>query len=369
MEGDKMNQINILNIHSQILDSFNKNKGYLQELEKERQDLKECLKIDTKEQTEEMIQSRLDQIQNEIEILKTRKDVSFYLVNIVPIIAKYLELLKKPVVMFFFNPGKKKQQDNVKKKQELEKQFIDFITENNYFIMHHPSRQTLSKKSVLVCQECKSNSLIEEDDYLTCSRCGCQQVADPIHSSYLDVDRTNLSTKYSYDRKFHFIDSMKQFQGKQNVNIPPKIYDDIKRELKKHQLVDENAENPYHRVTKKHIIMFLKETKHNRHYENTNLIYHNITGNPLDDISHLEDRLIEDFTKFAATHDKYAKPRKGQKRNFNYQYILYQLLRKHKYPCDPDDFNALKTIDRQIYHDEVCSEIFGILGWSHHPSW
>lgn len=360
-------RINIMDIHSQILSSFDECKSRVEALERIQQDIIKCQQLDTKKETSNYLDSCYQQNANKIKHLETKCDISFYLVNVIPIINKYKELLKKPIVMFFFNPTKKKEKTAVEKKR-LEKQFIEFVTENNYFVMTDTSSQQPVAKTTCLCSECHSTSLVEEDDYLTCSTCGFQQVTDPIHSSYLDVDRTNLSTKYSYDRKFHFIDSMKQFQGKQNANIPNKIYDDVKQELKRHHLVDENAPNPYHRVTKKHIFMFLKETKHNRHYENTNLIYHKITGYPLDDISHLEDRLVEDFAKFAATHDKVAKPRKGQKRNFNYQYILYQLLRKHKYNCDPEDFNSLKTIDRQIYHDEVTKTVFDKLGWSHFPS-
>jgi hypothetical protein len=43
------------------------------------------------------------------------------------------------------------------------------------------------------------------------------------------------------------------------------------------------------------------------------------------------------------------------------------LLRRHKYPCQKEDFNILKTIDRKYYHDEICSELFHDLGWNFQP--
>ena len=48
----------------------------------------------------------------------------------------------------------------------------------------------------------------------------------------------------------------------------------------------------------------------------------------------------------------------------NSQYVLYQLLRKYNYHCDKEDFNILKTSDRQNFHDDVCKELFKTLGWN-----
>ena len=48
----------------------------------------------------------------------------------------------------------------------------------------------------------------------------------------------------------------------------------------------------------------------------------------------------------------------------NSQYVLYQLLIKHKFNCNKGDFNILKTTDRQTFHDDVCKELFNHLGWN-----
>ena len=56
------------------------------------------------------------------------------------------------------------------------------------------------------------------------------------------------------------------------------------------------------------------------------------------------------------------------RKNFiNTQYVLYQLLRRHKHPCNKCDFSILKTIDRECFHDEVCKKLFEKLGWNHTP--
>ena len=56
------------------------------------------------------------------------------------------------------------------------------------------------------------------------------------------------------------------------------------------------------------------------------------------------------------------------RKNFiNTQYVLYQLLLKHKHPCNKEDFTILKTLDRKTFHDEIMSNIFLQLGWNFVP--
>ena len=89
-----------------------------------------------------------------------------------------------------------------------------------------------------------------------------------------------------------------------------------------------------------------------------------------DNISHLEAKLLHDFDKLTELYDKVYKsgPQQIERRNFiNTQYVLYQLLLRHKHPCKKDSFTILKTIDRQSFHDDVCKKLFTLLGWNHFP--
>ena len=56
------------------------------------------------------------------------------------------------------------------------------------------------------------------------------------------------------------------------------------------------------------------------------------------------------------------------RKNFiNTQYVLYQLLLRHKHSCKKEDFIILKTIDRKYFHDEICKSLFEHLGWNFSP--
>jgi ribosomal protein S24E len=79
------------------------------------------------------------------------------------------------------------------------------------------------------------------------------------NSSYTDIDRVNISCKYTYDRKVHFRDCINQYQGKQNSTIHQKIYDDLEIQFERHHLLhggkETNKEIRFKDVTKNHVLI------------------------------------------------------------------------------------------------------------------
>jgi hypothetical protein len=91
-----------------------------------------------------------------------------------------------------------------------------------------------------------------------------------------------------------------------------------------------------------------------------------MTGKKPDDISYLEDKLLEDFDILTDLYDK--KFKNLERKNFiNTQYILYQLLLRHKHPCSKEEFTILKTIDRKTFHDDITRVLFEINNWNFSP--
>jgi hypothetical protein len=90
-----------------------------------------------------------------------------------------------------------------------------------------------------------------------------------------------------------------------------------------------------------------------------------MTGIKPVDISHLEEQLLDDFNVLT---ELYSTIKHIKRKSFiNSQHVLYQLLRRHKFPCNKDDFIVLKTTDRKCFHDEITKELFEALGWNHEP--
>jgi hypothetical protein len=232
------------------------------------------------------------------------------------------------------------------------------------FCSERPLYQTSNK-----CAKCNTLFVADPrtDNRMICPRCGVEIECSSHKINHNDSNRVNIQPKYVYIKRTHFLNCINQFQGKQKCDIQPALLDMIRDECRKYRLIDETQSTQqlqYQRVQKKHISMFLKEFDLSKqHYENINLIYHKITGVPLNDISHLTDKLLADFARF---NERYAQiiPTNNRK-NFNYPFLLYQLLLRHGYTCDPSEFNFLKTTERRSYHDELYQRIFSDLGWSY----
>lgn len=224
-----------------------------------------------------------------------------------------------------------------------------------------------------VCVHCEAESVIEQDMCLfVCTECGLDQERVRSLVSFRDTERANITTKYTYARRTHFRDCINQFQGKQNCTIHPSVYERLRYKLKVQGLegVGETPQDRYNLVQKQHISFFLKEINETKHYEDRNLIYHAITGKPLDDISHLEEQLVRDFDLLDELYEEHfvKTNRVSNRKNFIHtQYILFQLLRRYNYPCNKSDFNLLKTTQLKLFQDSICSELFALLHWNFTP--
>jgi hypothetical protein len=308
----------------------------------------------------------------------------FYLLYSIPLIEKYKKICQIPIQINFMNNQNDQILDIHEKKQEIIDEYFSFISEYFHSYCDIISlipiiETTICKKkntisNTLECIECKNSSTFDIfDNQNVCRECGtvCDQFNHQI-LSFHDVERVNLNNKYTYDRRTHFRDCIYQFQGKQNVTINESVYDDILGQLFAHGIIPSNySQLPKHiafeKVTKEHIYIFLKDSKFVKHYEDSVLIYRTLTGKEVPDISYLEEDLMNDFDILVDHYDKKFKNQSDRKNFINSQYVLFQLLRRHRYPCNKDDFNILKTIDRKYYHDEICSELFSELGWNFQP--
>lgn len=225
------------------------------------------------------------------------------------------------------------------------------------------------------CTNCKSTDFVSmpDNNIVICELCGKQEEKIFKTVSFKDISRVNMSNKYTYERRIHFKDCINQYQGKQNATIDEQVYKDLSEQFDRHDLLVGDESTPkkqrFEKITKDHIMMFLKETGHTKHYEDIVLIFRTMTGKKVDDISHLEAQLMEDFDKISDLYDKkYKMERKIDRKSFiNTQYILFQLLRRHKYPCKREDFNMLKTLDRQSFHDEIVRDLFEQLNFNFTP--
>lgn len=329
--------------------------------EKRLLELNKSLKSDQiSDSKKEEMQIYKTKLSSYIEDIKNNVQYNFYILRTVHLLENYKKILEKPIKTSFLGKPIKE----CKEKTQIIDKFLNIIQEYINIDFDKKLKNNISCKN---CKNKKDFDIIDNSIYI-CTNCYAEQTIVKHNSSYNDIDRVNISSKYMYDRKVHFRDCIKQYQGKQNSTIHQKVYDDLTIELDKHHLLIDcdDKKKRFTKVTKNHILMFLKELGYASHYENVHLIHYILTDVKPSDISHLEEKLLDDFDILTELYDKMYK--NINRKNFiNTQYVLYQLLRRHKYKCKKEEFIILKTIDRKFFHDEVCQKLFENLGWNNTP--
>jgi hypothetical protein len=361
------NDVDIVDIDNKIRLNFKDEKDKLQYYKNKLEDIRNSLDyknisnrvINTLINTDKELTEHINDIENDTSL-------NFYITETAFLLEQYREILHKPQKMNFMGKVNK----NNKEKKNIIEQYLDIARK---YVDIELNKENIDKKVKITCKNCnnkKDFEIIDNNIYI-CVLCSAQQLILKNISSYRDIDRVNISSKYCYDRKIHFRDCINQYQGKQNSTIDPKVYEDLEKQFDLHHLLvgDKNtAKNiRFQNITKEHIAMFLKELEYTKHYENINLIHYNMTGKKPDDIGYLEDKLLDDFDTLVELYDKLFK-HINRKNFINTQYILQQLLKRHKHPFNIDDFTILKTIDRKTFHDDIFRELATRLEWSFTPS-
>ena len=364
--------IDILDIDSKIIRSFDDDKCKIDDYDNRMMELEESLKLNSLTQrTIKSIQESIQELSDHINDIRSNRTYNYYIIESAEILEKYKNILKQPQKVNFIGKAIK----NNKEKNKLVQQYIDIASKYVTIEMESKDKHSppVKKEKKITCNNCNNNKEfdIEEGNIYICLVCSSQQFILRNVTSYKDINRINISSKYMYDRKIHFRDCINQYQGKQNSSISQEVYDDLIREFESHHLIEslEKCKNPNDRlkhITKEHISIFLKELSYTKHYENINLIHYHLTGIKPDDIGYLEDKLLDDFDIITEAYDRIFK--NLDRKNFiNTQYILYQLLIRHKHPCKKEDFSMLKTIDRKNFHDEECKKLFEEIKFSFLP--
>jgi len=361
-----VNELDILSIDSKIKSTFAQEKQNLPMYKNRLQELKRTAENGVLIRAKNDLDKSITELEEKIRRIETDFDENFYIAETAPYIEEYKHILSTPMKISFVGRPK----INNKEKKRVIRCYLNAVQK------YHPVNiEQKEKKVKIVCENCgnKNNFEVIDEIIYICTECGVEKELLLHATSYKDIDRVNISAKYSYDRKVHFRDCINQYQGKQNSTIEQKVYDLLEEQFRRHHLLGGDEKTPkeirFANITKDHIAMFLKELGMTKHYENVNLIHYNMTGIKPDDISHLEDKLLADFDELTDMYDRKFK-NKIERTNFiNTQYVLYQLLQRHKHPCKKTDFVMLKTIDRQAFHDHVTSVCFQELGWNMVPSY
>lgn len=291
-----------------------------------------------------------------------------YKFKIKPLIEKYQEILNKPVKINFFSKVSCEKNTEL---TEVKEKIIQLINHSYPDIIQPNSSKKQSSFYQQQCINCESTDFIQEFNKQICTNCGMEVDSVATDSEFVDVERVNFSKKYTYKKYIHFRDTLKNFQGKQNRIIDKNLINRLEHEMIKDGIIDpteQDEKQKYERVKKEHIRLYLDQIGENKHYENINLIFAQMTNLKNHTISSdLEDELLKDFEIFTKTFLEISREKTDIQRTniLSSSYILFQLLKRKGYKCREEDF-TLPTSQKCRYEAEyiysLCCEK---LGWNY----
>lgn len=348
---------NIFHIDTKIQNMLKSNISTVPELEK---DLQKTLKImqNGNDPTQKILaKKQASLLRKRIQDLESTLELALYLLRTSDMLEEYRTLLRNAGEKSFVYIEQTDSKD-ADRMNEITQQYMCIAQE--YVDIINISQ----KPQKMACPACQSSRFTvsdEDDSIYICCYCYTEIEIIDDAPSFKDTDRVNMSSKYTYSRKGHFIEAKKRFQGNQNTD-PEKIkaaVEVVRREMGLHNLIAEQGKK--RSISKDHAYTFLSEQDLSSHYEDLNLIYHIITQEPCPDISMYDTILDELFDEQEEALDQVKEDNRTNSLNVNYK--LYKLLQKVGYPCRKDDFYILRTKAKEDEHDEKMKEAWDILGW------
>lgn len=301
--------------------------------------------------------TEIDSLRKKIQSAQTTFELGLYLWKTADIIAEYTTLINREASKsFVYIPQKTVSEVDDNKRTKLIHTYISIA--RNYVTIENYKKE----KSIVVCLNCSKSEfykLSEDEAVVLCVYCGIEVEVLDESPSFKDTERINMSNRYTYSRKAHFVDAVKKYQGKQHI-ASEELQFVIKILVTEMKYNNINAQN----TTKDNLYAFLSEKKMSKYYDDINLLFYMITGTECPDLSLIEHSLMEIFelqeealTKVnIATSDPRAN-------SINVYYKLYKLLQRLNYPCKKTDFFFLKTKVKEDEHDEKMKLAWSMLEW------
>ena len=181
-----------------------------------------------------------------------------------------------------------------------------------------------------------------------------EECDEPFIKSTIDGNDNNVK-KETYSKFVQFKECIKSYQGRNELKISDKDFEEIKDYIKENY--DENE-----LITRSDLEKVCKVLGKKIKRGNENALLARISPNSLDDISHLEEGLISDFKVFSKEYDSLVRDRK----KFIYsQSVLFHLLRRRGHDYRPENFTMIKNKDTIKKHNDICRLVFERLGWTY----
>jgi hypothetical protein len=262
---------------------------------------------------------------------------------------------KKPKILeSFFNVNKNENKQKLELNENTVINYLmntgdDFLQLENY---------VYNKE---LCQYCHKGELIPIDyeGIMVCDQCfrSVSYIFDSDKPSYKDPPKE--ACFYAYKRINHFREILAQFQAKETTQIPDKLIEDLKRQIKKERL-------ELHQITNNIAKSMLKKLNYNKFYEHIPFIKDKLGIKPPVMTQELEEKLCSLFLEIQRPYSRVCPDNRV---NFlNYYYTIYKLCEMLNQNQFLEYFPMLKDREKRIEQDEIWKKICKDLKWRFIPT-
>ena len=218
-----------------------------------------------------------------------------------------------------------------------------------------------SHKEITKCSECSEHLTMDSVlGIYSCPSCGHTEdiLVFSEKGSYNDPPKE--SNYFAYKRINHFNEWLAQFQAKETSELPPEIYTDVHKELKKHKLLEREVSYPKMRE-------ILKKLGYNKYYEHIPHLLNVISGQKAPTLSRKSEETLRSL--FKDIQIPFMKHCPSHRKNFlSYSYVLHKFCELLEYDDLLVFFPLLKSREKLQQQDQICEKICQELEWEYIPS-
>ena len=371
-----------------LTESLPKKKQKLSSLQNELEDLINMepdeytnVEIHRKAQLMDMI----DKLKNDINSIENCTESLNYIVKTLSILVHYYdnenviddgieeelvnnvkEIGKKNILSYFMKESTENTcKENIQKKQETKTS--QYVTKAKLYDNYLNKTDSNHRKSIIsknnICDkpDCGGEKILSQTDgNMVCKKCGLSETI------LLTVEKPNYKEPtqdtgtYAYKRINHLTEILSQLQAKESTDIPPRVFENILRELKKRK-IDKNDLDIFK------LRKILKILNYRKYYEHVPHILQIINGKEPPNFSRKDEIKIKQMFKNIQKPFAIYCP-KNRKNFLNYSYILHKFCEL----LDLDDyigyFPLLKNNAKLLQHDKIWKNICEYMKWQYYKS-
>lgn len=292
----------------------------------------------------------IEKLKSEIKEIEEEKKYKKYLEETKEIIENYIKLKNKPINLKIGEevPINNERLEIIERYFDIAKKYIDIILKPEYKF-----------KKGNYCNYCGSEiekNKLEEDNF--CSNCSREIliIEDKIVNKREDFVENNESETID-----NFLKAFIKFQGLQEDNINPELYNELDEYFKKlgkptgEEIRKMSLDEKGKRGNTNRNILYkaLSDLGRSEYYEDINLIAKNYWGWKLPYLMHLQERIIDKYIKTQKVF--YSLPREIRERNSSLgtQYRLWRHLQLEGYNFPKEDFKIAENSDSLNLHERL----------------